>query len=113
MTNSLCSGFTEFSKYLHEFRASLVACLLLVITEHATAEDCSPHGGSLEGLPILEVTIENNDIFDLEQENQKLWIHKWANKLHINTRKKTIEEQLLFDTRDGYNENLIRETERL
>ena len=113
MTNSLCSGFTEFSKYLHEFRASLVACLLLVITEHATAEDCSPHGGSLEGLPILEVTIENNDIFDLEQENQKLWIHKWANKLHINTRQKTIEEQLLFDTRDGYNENLIRETERL
>lgn len=107
------SGFTEFPKYLHEFRASLVVCLFLVITEHSRAEDCSPHGGSLEGLPILEVTIENNDIFDLEQENQKLWIHKWANKLHINTRKKTIEEQLLFDTRDGYNKRLIRETERL
>ncbi|MDH3632016.1 MAG: hypothetical protein OER98_12925 [Gammaproteobacteria bacterium] len=64
-------------------------------------------------MPILEVTIDNNDIFDLEQENQKLWIHKWANKLHINTRKKTIEEQLLFDIRDGYNKRLIRETERL
>jgi len=109
----LYSGFTEFQKYLHEFRASLVVCLFLVITEHSRAEDCSPHGRSLEGLPILEVTIDNNDIFDLEQENQKLWIHKWANKLHINTRKKTIEEQLLFDIRDGYNKRLIRETERL
>lgn len=107
------SGFTEFPKYLHGLGASIVVCLFLAITEHSQAEDCSPHGESLEGLPILEVTIENNDIFDLEQENQKLWIHRWANKLHINTRKKTIEEQLLFDTQNGYDRQLIRETERL
>jgi len=111
--NSLYSGFTEFPKYLHGLGASIVVCLFLAITEHSQAEDCSPHGESLEGLPILEVTIENNDIFDLEQENQKLWIHRWANKLHINTRKKTIEEQLLFDTQNGYDRQLIRETERL
>ncbi len=107
------SGFTEFPKYLHGLGASVVVCLFLVITEHSQAQDCSPHGESLEGLPILEVTIDNNDIFDLEQENQKLWIHRWANKLHINTRKKTIEEQLLFDTQNGHDRQLIRETERL
>ena len=88
-------------------------CLLLVLAGPARAQECSPHGGSLEGLPILEVTIDNNDIFDLEQEDQNLWIHRWANKLHINTRKKTIEAQLLFDPQDGYNQRLINETERL
>jgi len=113
VVNSLYSGFTEFPKYLREFRASIVICLFLAIPEYSRAQDCSPPGETPEGLPILEVTIDNNDIFDLEQEDQNLWIHKWANKLHINTRKKTIEEQLLFDTRDGYNQQLIDETERL
>ena len=98
---------------MRKFRASILLCLLLAITGHSKAQDCSPHGEGLEGLPILEVTIDNNDIFDLEREDQNLWIHRWANKLHINTRKKTIEEQLLFDPRDGFNQQLIDETERL
>jgi len=113
LVNSLYSGFVEFPKYLREFRASIVVCLFLAIMGHSRAQDCSPPDKRLEGLPILEVTIDNNDIFDLEQEDQNLWIHKWANKLHINTRKKTIEEQLLFDPQDGYNQQLINETERL
>ena len=77
------------------------------------AQECRPDGESLDGLPILEVSIENGDIFDLQMEEQSLWIHRWANKLHINTRKQTIEEQLLFDRRDGYSQQLVDETERL
>ena len=103
----------NFLKYLRGFRASILGCLLLAIAENPRAEDCSPHGESLEGLPIYKVTIENNDIFDLEQEDENLWIHKWANKLHIKTQKKTIGEQLLFDPQDGYSKQLAEETERL
>ena len=107
------SGFTEFHKFVREFRTSFLVCLLLATTGHSSAQDCSPHGENLEGLPIVEITIDNGDIFDLEQEDQNLWIHRWANKLHINTRKSTIEQQLLFVLKDGYNQQLIDETERL
>ncbi len=107
------SGFAEFPRYVRGFRVGIAVFLFLAITEHLKAQDCSPHGENLEGLPILEITIDNGDIFDLEQEGQNLWIHRWANRLHINTRKKTIEQQLLFDIQDGYNQQLIEETERL
>lgn len=113
MINRFYSGFAEFPQPAHEFRAIILVCLLLTITGPLRAEDCSPDDGGLEGLPILEVTIDNRDIFDLEQEDQNLWIHRWANKLHIKTRKKTIEEQLLFDPQLGYEQQLIEETERL
>ena len=107
------SGFAEFHKFVREFRVGIVVCLLLATTGHSRAQDCGPHGESLEGLPIVEITIDNGDIFDLEQEDQNLWIHRWANKLHINTRKSTIEQQLLFALEDGYSQQLIDETERL
>ena len=107
------SNFAGITKFECELRARFVLCLLLAIAGPSLAQDCGPHGESLEGLPILEVSIDNGDIFDLEREEQSLWIHRWANKLHINTRKKTIEEQLLFDPRDGYSQQLIDETERL
>jgi outer membrane protein assembly factor BamA len=113
VANRLNPGFAEFPKYLHPLRASIVACLFVVIPEHLWAQDCIPHGQSLDGLPILKVTIDNGDIFDLEQEDQNLLIHRWANRLHINTQKKTIKEQLLFDPEEGYSEQLVKETERL
>jgi len=113
VNNRLNSGFAEFPKYWHPLRARIVVCLFVAIPGHLWAQDCIPHGQSLEGLPIIELTIDNGDIFDLEQEDQNLLIHRWANKLHINTRKKTIEEQLLFDPQADYSEQLIKETERL
>ncbi|UCH38829.1 MAG: hypothetical protein JSU67_11735 [Gammaproteobacteria bacterium] len=113
MFNNLYSGFAELPRHWSGFRLGIAVFLFLAITGQLKAQDCSPHGENLEGLPILEITIDNGDIFDLEQEDQNLWIHRWANRLHINTRKKTIEQQLLFDLEDGYNQQLIEETERL
>ena len=107
------SKVAETLKFQYGFRAPVVLCLLLAFTGPARAQDCGPHDNNLEGLPILGITIENGDIFDLERENQNLWIHRWANKLHINTRKETIEKQLLFSPRDSYDQQLIDETERL
>lgn len=107
------SNFAELLKFECQLRASLVLCLLLAIAGPSRAQDCRPAGESLDGLPIIEVVIENGDIFDLEQEEENLVIHRWANKLHINTQKKTIREQLLFDPRDGYSQQLVDETERL
>ncbi|MDH3763565.1 MAG: hypothetical protein OEU50_21525 [Gammaproteobacteria bacterium] len=103
----------KLAEYMHPPVATIVTCLCLAIPGHLWAQECNPHGQGLEGLPIVDVTVINGDIFDLDQENQNLLIHRWANKLHIKTRKKTIEGLLLFDPDEGYSEHLIKETERL
>lgn len=113
MTICSSSNFAEFPKFECKPAAGILFCMLLAVAGIARAQDCRSPAESLEGLPILEVSIENGDIFDLERDGQNLWIHRWANKLHIRTRKKVIEEQLLFDPRDGYSQQLIDETERL
>ena len=69
--------------------------------------------GSIEGLPIIEINIDNGDIFDHSDPEENLWIHRIANKLHINTRQITIANHLLFGLGDAYNEELAEETERL
>jgi len=113
VTICLSSDLSGFANIDCKCRASILLCLLLAMAGPSRAQDCSSPAESMEGLPILEVAIENGDIFDLEREGQNLWIHRWANKLHINTRKEIIEEQLLFDPLDGYSQQLIDETERL
>ena len=86
---------------------------LLATPGRASAQDCKSDGQSLEGLPIVEIIVDNGDIFDLAREDQNLLIHRLANRLHINTRKKTIEDQLLFQPGEVYSEQAIKETERL
>ena len=113
MITCLVSDLPEVSKIERSLAAGLVTCLLLTIAGSASAQECRSEEEGLDGLPILGITIENGDIFDLEREEESLWIHRWANKLHINTRKETIEEQLLIETGDGYDQQLTEETERL
>lgn len=113
VVNRLNPGFAEFNKYLQPLIKCIVVCLFVCIPVYSWAQDCIHHDQSLEGLPIIDIKIDNGDIFDLEQEGQNLLIHRWANKLHINTKKKTIEEQLLFDPEGNYSEQLVKETERL
>lgn len=78
----------------------------------ADAAECTPPEETLEGLPIVDISIENGNIFDPEIEGQDLWIHRLANTLHIKTQKKTIDELLLFDLDEPYDERLVQETER-
>ncbi len=113
MACRLSPGFDNFLKYRHALYAAIVACPLLAIPGHSSAQDCATQGQSLEGLPIVAVTIDNGDIFDLEREEENLLVHRLANRLHINTRKQTIEDQLLFRLGEDYDELSIKETERL
>jgi outer membrane protein assembly factor BamA len=113
MDNGLIPNSEKLPVCRQPLVAAILTCVCLAVPGQLWAQKCNPHGLGLEGLPIVEITVVNSDIFDLEQENQNLLIHRWANKLHINTRKKTIEELLLFDQGEGYSEQLVKETERL
>ena len=98
---------------LNRARTGVFALMLLAVPEYLSAQECNPDGQIADGMPIVDISIDNENIFDLEQEQQNLWIHRWANKLHIKTREKTIEDQLLFQLQDEYNPELVTETERL
>lgn len=100
-------------KFLSRYRAVGLGVMILLLPEYLSAQECSPHSEIVDGMPIVEISIDNENIFDLEQEEENLWIHRWANKLHIKTRKKTIKDQLLFADQDEYSEELVTETERL
>jgi hypothetical protein len=113
MDNGLIPNSEKLPVCRQPLVAAILTCVCLAVPGQLWAQKCNPHGLGLEGLPIVEITVVNSDIFDLEQENQNLLIHRWANKLHIKTRKKTIEELLLFDQGEGYSEQLVKETERL
>jgi len=106
-------AYAEFQGYLRALTAGTLVFALLATPWRASAQECKADGQGLEGLPIIEVLIDNGDIFDLEREDQNLLIHRLANRLHIKTQKKTIESQLLFHPGEPYSELAIRETERL
>lgn len=62
---------------------------------------------------IRSILIESRDIFDLSDPEENNWLTRSMNALHIETRKRAIESQLLFKPGNTFNSELISETERL
>ncbi|MBU3672203.1 MAG: hypothetical protein FGM43_06595 [Sinobacteraceae bacterium] len=65
------------------------------------------------GTVIGSITIKPLDIFDTSIPEENTALFRLANTLHINTRPKTIERQLLFEAGQAYDPRLLRESERL
>lgn len=80
------------------------------------SEWCS---GSVEvgqdGSPLLigGVTIDNRQIFDLEDPRENRLLFRLANRWHRVTRPRVIEEQLLFHEGDPYSPRILDESERV
>ena len=64
-------------------------------------------------LLIGEITLQVNNVFDLEKPVESQLIHKITNKLHIKTKKQVIQRQLLFKEGDVFRKSLLAESERL
>jgi hypothetical protein len=105
-----------------------IACALLVLLLSSPREgrgaasdlpqawpDDIPTGPELEaaGAVIGQIRIVNGDVFDLEQSGESGWLYRTANKLHINTRRPVLRNQLLFKPGQRYVDRVIQETERI
>src|SRR5258708_752541 len=66
-----------------------------------------------QGARIGEITINSRPLFDTSGPDQNTALFRLANKLHIQTRDATIEEQLLFHRGDPYNGQQLAETGRI
>ena len=85
------------------------------IVERPTRPQGLPDDASLQqsGSVIGTISIKPLDIFDTSIAEENTWLFRLANTLHINTRPRTIERQLLFTPGDRYDPRLLRENERL
>jgi hypothetical protein len=68
--------------------------------------------GVVEGTMIDTVIIDNRDIFDTLDPAYDAFIYRWANRLHIVTRRQVISREVLLKEGDLYSDELARETER-
>ena len=74
-----------------------------------------PDGDALEqdGAVIGEITLNKKNVFDLSNPDEDNWLYRLANRLHIVTKDKVINKQLLFRSGDVYSTRLIDESERI
>lgn len=86
-------------------------CLLAVDAAGATP----PSFADLEaaGARIGQVRVLTRDIFDTDDPREDRLPFRWANALHVKTRRGVIERALLFRPGEAVSVRLIEETERL
>lgn len=66
-----------------------------------------------EGAVIGKIVLEREDVFDLSDPKENNWLYQMANKLHILTRERVIEQQLLFSEGEKFSKRLAEESERI
>lgn len=96
----------------------LVLLLAAVLPAVAVAQEEEP--GPLdpqrledEGVIIGSIVMVREDVFDLSDPKENNWLYRMANKLHIVTRERVIEQQLLFDEGEAFSKRLAEESERI
>jgi outer membrane protein assembly factor BamA len=74
-----------------------------------------PSDGQLQsqGARIGEVRIQSRELFDSAANDEITALSRLANRLHVATRSKTIEDQLLFRSGDLYQPGVLAESARL
>ena len=86
-------------------------------SRHEVSADSAPLPSPQElealGLVVGDITIDNQDIFDLTDPKENKALFRLANRLHYETRVEVIRDQLLFRTGDKFSARLLDESERL
>ncbi|MCW8984232.1 MAG: hypothetical protein OQK55_02735, partial [Thermoanaerobaculales bacterium] len=92
-------------------RACLLCAIVLNLPTIARADpELDP---ALEGLPIVAIHVDRNDIFDTSDPKTKAWFYRWANALHIISKEDFIRSMLLFKEGDLYSASLADESARI
>ncbi|HYN12140.1 MAG TPA: hypothetical protein VET51_05775, partial [Burkholderiales bacterium] len=97
--------------------ALLLACNAIgrAAAQEPAKKPALPSFAELEaaGAVIGEVRINTQNIFDLDDPRENSALYRLANRLHIRTRPRAIERELLFQPGDRVSVRRIEETERV
>jgi hypothetical protein len=91
-------------------KTCVLVASLLVFGSLVQADDGSPE---LDGLPIVAIHVDRNDIFDTTDPKTKAWFYRWANALHIVSKENFIRSMLLFKEGDPYSASAAAESARM
>jgi hypothetical protein len=97
---------------------SLQLILILALVCHgASAEEqpgpLDPARLEAEQVVIGNILLAKEDVFDLTDPEENNWLYRLANKFHIVTRDRVIEQQLLFEPGEAFSKRIVEETERI
>ena len=93
----------------------MLAAAALAEPADEAPEETQLDPGMLEaaGAVVGRITLEKQDVFDLSDPKENNWFFRTANRLHIVTKDRIIEQQLLFEPGEPYSERLAEESERI
>jgi hypothetical protein len=86
---------------------SLLPIILLFAPIRGSTPDAAPPAPR-----IGEIEIDRKEIFDPSRHDERHWIFRLANKLHIATREPVIRQELLFAPGEPLDPELLAQTER-
>ena len=95
-----------------DFRRAILLALATISVANA---DDSPDNQVLisDGAVIGKIVLDKSDVFDLSNPEENNGLYRLANRWHIITKDKVIQQQLLFKSGDAYSQRLIDESERI
>jgi hypothetical protein len=64
------------------------------------------------GLPIVDIQIDPREVFDPENPSERHRVFAWANALHVRTRDRVVQRELLFAAGDAFDPRRAAESER-
>ncbi|MFZ4761035.1 MAG: hypothetical protein ACOYLX_22950, partial [Burkholderiaceae bacterium] len=94
----------------------LVGGVLVLAASAALADDVAPPSfADLEagGWRYGTITVRTENVFDTSDPAEDLLLFRWANALHIVTRREVVERALLFRTGEVVSAHRVEETERV
>jgi hypothetical protein len=93
-----------------------IAIMMALAAAAATASAAElPDNQTLEGngAVIGQIVLERANVFDLNDPDENNSLYRLANRWHIVTREKVIQQQLLFKSGDTFSERLLDESGRI
>ena len=94
-------------------RLAILLPLLTFSDTQAGQETPDPRALQYDGAIIGRVILEKSDVFDLSNRDEDKALYRLANRLHIITKDKVIEQQLLFQSGSEYSQRLLDESARI
>jgi hypothetical protein len=95
--------------------AAVVLCAWVLPTSLRAQQDEIPFR-ECPGGQITTIWVDNHSVFDLSQTGHDRrfgWAFRLANRLHVRTREEVIRRELVFETGDCFEAELLRESERV
>jgi len=94
-------------------RLAILLPLLTFSDAQAGQETPDPRALQYDGAIIGRVILEKSDVFDLSNPDEDKALYRLANRLHIVTKDRIIEQQLLFPSGSEFSQRLLDESARI